>query len=145
MTSLTDFLLARIAEDEAVARAAQAHERALLAVKPTWSVVYAWAMMLNTPNGRGGGSHNFQPGAPSPARVLAECAAKRAIVEEHGELYWFSGARGSEPTGKCRICAENEESDYEGAPLVAWPCPTLRALASIWADHPAYEAEWRLS
>jgi len=25
-----------------------------------------------------------------------------------------------------------------------WPCETLRLLASVYADHPAYQEEWRL-
>jgi len=130
---LTAFLLARIAEDEAAARAAQAHERALLEVKPTWSVEYAWAMMLNTPGGAGGGSHNFQPGAPSPARVLAECAAYREIVEIHHKvrdrIELENLKRG--PTWGC-VC-------YGG-----WPCATLRALASVWAGHPEFDPERRM-
>ena len=30
----------------------------------------------------------------------------------------------------------------EGAPPVAYPCPTTKALASIYKDHPDYQQEW---
>lgn len=56
-----------------------------------------------------------------PARVLAEVEAKRQIVEHHGEPH--------------------ECPEYD----VAWdsPCPTLRHLAAVYADHPDYREEWK--
>ena len=80
--TLTEFLLARIAEDEAVATLVQS--------------------------------------------VLAEDAAKRAIVALHG------------PVGiDCRSCG----TAYEHG--VDYPCPTLRALAVPYANHPDYDQAWR--
>lgn len=114
MTALTEFLLARITEDEA-------------------PVAGEWH--------GGDGDPDFMWG---PNRIKAECEAKRRIAQEHAELYWFSGGnRGQTATGKCRICADNEAADYDGAPLVGWPCPTLRALALPYVDHPDYRQEWR--
>lgn len=103
--SLTDFLLARLAEEEAdlPSEVAESHYQ-------TWHAA-DW--------------------------YRANVVAKRAIAEEHGELCW------SQPTGWCRTCAENEWPDYDGAPKVPWPCPTLRSLAAIYADHPDYRKEWR--
>jgi hypothetical protein len=57
-----------------------------------------------------------------PARVLAEVAAKRQIVELH-----FLRSSG-------RLC--NEDDDL-------WPCETLRLLARPYVDHPDYRHEWR--
>jgi hypothetical protein len=64
---------------------------------------------------------------------LAECAAKRAIVEEH---YWRSaeGQRG------CGLCNYNRDYGWEET----GPCKTIRALAAVYADHPDYRREWAL-
>lgn len=68
------------------------------------------------------------------ARVLATCKAHRAIVELHGRspsLYSHKN--------HCETCTQRDyESDDD------WPCLTLRALASIWADREAFRAEWAL-
>ena len=58
----------------------------------------------------------------NPARVLAECNAKRRIVERHAphEL----------PLGPiCDYCSHVPEA-------VEWPCPDLRDVISVFADHP---------
>ena len=62
-----------------------------------------------------------------PARVLAQCKAYRAIVELHETVSAAPGRR--ELT--CAECGS-----------VVHPCPTLRALASIWADHPDFNPDW---
>ncbi|MFW0772474.1 DUF6221 family protein [Paenarthrobacter nitroguajacolicus] len=62
-----------------------------------------------------------------PARVLAECAAKRAIIKRHE--YECMGADDAAGKG-CAL-------DYE-----AWPCSTVRHLAVIYSDHPDYQQEW---
>lgn len=60
-----------------------------------------------------------------PARVLGEVAAKRAIVDEH---------QSEAPEHVyCRICDT----------LNPWPCWTLRHLAAVYAEHPAYDEAWR--
>lgn len=58
-----------------------------------------------------------------PARVLAQVAAVRRVVEEHQE----------KAPGVCSVCSRHD-----------YPCPTLRALASTYADHPDYQQEWTL-
>jgi hypothetical protein len=88
--TLTEFLLARIAEDERAANA-------------DWSNL-----------------------GYDPARVLAECEAKRRILDLHrsGEV--------------CDPC-----SGWLGTDPAA-DCPTLRLLALPYADHPDYRAaEWK--
>ena len=62
-----------------------------------------------------------------PARVLAECEAKRRIVEEHawGEYVVGDGWR--------TCIADHEES----------PCTTLRLLTMPYADRPGYDPAWR--
>lgn len=83
------------------------------------------------------------PGLPftwdHPARTRILCTAVRQVLELH--------VRDEE--GECAACGEGsygcpqagEGDRYEGTD---WPCPTLRALAQIWADHPDYQQEWAL-
>jgi hypothetical protein len=61
---------------------------------------------------------------PTCSRVLADCEAKRRIVERH---------RSKPDTGGwyCAGCGDD------------WPCEDLRDLASVYADHPDYDEAWR--
>jgi Family of unknown function (DUF6221) len=109
--TITEFLEARITEEEVLAR--RVAER----------TEYA------PPNGIGGVGNLGIVGYPF-ARVLAECAAKRKIVEAHpiesGSLSDFTD---------CGTCLDVDTYD-------AYPCLTLRLLALPDADHPDYRTEW---
>lgn len=106
--TLTTFLEARIAEDEALA------DRVAL----DYPGAGDWESLKD--------------------RVLAECKAKRAIVEWHE-----STVREGEKF--CAECGPPETEVYLYAPgTMHYPCPTLRALASVYADHGDYRAEWAL-
>ena len=106
--TITQFLLARIAEDEAVVSALDCE----------------CGDAASTPD----------PLPSCPARVLAECAAKRAIVELHVEaVRYVSIGRPEVESLGCETCA-----GYDG-PLT-YPCPTLRHLATPYAEHPDYDA-----
>jgi hypothetical protein len=74
----------------------------------------------------------------SPARVLAECEAKRRIIEEHAPDKGYE-------LDTCHRCADWEDPgwDHEPPPSVVYPCLTLRALALPYASHPDYRDEWR--
>ena len=114
--TLTEFLLARIAEDEAAANVAHRE---------------------------------------SPARVLAECEAKRRIVEFHKS--WpvlvqtpvtFEPVDGTDPghytfraTQQIAWTTEQEYRERFGDEPPAGP--VLRHLAAVYADHPDYREEWR--
>ncbi len=127
MASISEFLLARIAEDEAAARALvipahdgyQPHpELSSWQYAPGGEVEYVQTPeMLSHPYsdalyvtldseglspsvGEAAGRHIARH---DPARVLRECEAKRRIVEGH---------------------------------------KTLRALASVYSDHPDYDEAW---
>lgn len=81
--TINDFLLARIAEDEAAVDGASAgpwvvDDRSVLAVKSMGSVVAAFAIRAE--------DRDFVARL-DPERVLAECAAKRAIVKWDAEQY----------------------------------------------------------
>lgn len=100
MGDIAEFLQARIAEDEA--DAAYRHREDcehLDSVRP------------------------FPCECGVPQWVLAECAAKRAIVGDHIE----------EETRYCPTCVEQEI-----------PCNTLLRLAAVYAGHPDYRQGWQL-
>ena len=145
--TLTEFLLARISEDEMLAREsignkwyAQAHSEVRTvahdlrgAVEPCWYQI--------AESGRSAGPHadrgDFDDRPTfkhivrhDPARVLAECEAKRRIVELHRE-----NVHGD----NCKLCGYGDDRS-EGD---SWPCTSLRLLALPHADHPDYNQSWR--
>lgn len=116
--TLTAFLLERIAEDTAVARLAQGD-----------------APDRNAPIGTGDDpwpSHRAFAERVTPARVLAECGAKRRIVERVDVL------TGGEKTYLQRL----KHTDVEDAGYVI-ARDILIALALPYADHPDYDERWR--
>jgi len=128
--TLTEFLLARIAEDAEMAQAnlwldwtAESDQ-----IDARWWIASPGVGRLYSTGYVGNG--DSQPAARhiarhDPARVLAECAAKRAIVALHAVIPRPDDAS---------YCEEDE------APF---PCPTLRALALPYAEHPDYDEAWR--
>lgn len=106
--TLKDFLLARIAEDEGTALYAQTRDD----LQPEdWA---GWWF-----------GHHQHYSRYSPARVLAECGAKRDIIADHGKGEAW-----------CDYCA-----DYSDEP--SDQCLTLRRLAKVYAAHPDYREEWK--
>jgi len=173
--TITEFLEARVSEDEAMARAASGstvvgeagawspaldgdewevgdggHEvEVLVALRPGlarpprvmegyWGAITGWEDL---------GENDRDDVVPlashiarhDPSRVLAECAAKRAIIIEHGEMEVASLDRETwgQPFTVCRVCAV-------GPRQVVSPCPTLKSLAAVYKDHPDYQQEWAL-
>lgn len=124
--TLADFLLARITEDEAMAQAAAEvaappwkwrnqlgpHKYGLIGRHPVQPGLSAWVVPSASPDvypHRDTAAHLERW---DPARVLAECKAKRAIVEQIKQMDFVS------------------------------PGPMLRVLAVVYSDHPDYRAEW---
>jgi hypothetical protein len=69
------------------------------------------------------------------SRVLAECEAHRRIVEAYRGLRTMASNFSNEgANGE----AETARAMYAGLDLA------LRALASVYADHPDFREEWRL-
>lgn len=108
--TIKDFLLARMAEDEAWAREEDDD--------------YADTALLPTYDSKHQANWNTE-------RVLAECAAKRAIAEVH-ESYFAK----QQTCSTCRDLFDDDAEDY--------PCMTIRALAAVYSDHPDYRQEWAL-
>lgn len=122
---MIDFILARIAERETMARAATAGPwDAVEGLSGAWWVELRnlgdVALDLHGENARHIAAHD-------PARVLAQCAAYRAIVRQAIPKAWTDEG---EPLG--------------GGYVEGW-WDTLRTLTAIWADHEDYREEWRLA
>lgn len=115
--TLTEFLLARIAEDEAIAVDAE-KEIAEWYDKRRTHHGSALAVAIDDPHPVGV--------LESASRVFAECQAKRLIVT-HALLE--------------RELGPHRQSDTDAAPHFA--DKFLRALALPYADHPDYREGWR--
>lgn len=120
--TITEFLLARIAEDEALARAADG-SRWRGEDKGITFDVYSdkfddgEAMARLEADTRANQDHIINW---SPPRVLAECAAKRTIVEDFRDLPPIPESVGQMEAGE-------------------WVC---RELAAVYADHEDFDQSW---
>lgn len=140
--TLTEFLHARIAEDEAVARSAvgmgafsrqtgrwmvghprDIHGQSTIVFALTDSGARTQAADLTLAWESAERARHIA--LHDPARVLAECEAKRRIAEMHRE-------------GIDADCVLDCDDHMYG------PCNTLRALALPFAEHPDYDEAWRL-
>jgi hypothetical protein len=144
--TITEFLEARIAEDEALARAAgkRSLEWRSFGRSVYGGTIYEPSIEDGDEPDDGYGSIHivYDEGSPhedeaahiarhDPARVLAECAAKRAIINEHQTVPTAPGR----PDTTCAGC---------GLAFNARPCPTLAHLATVYTSHPDYQQEWAL-
>jgi hypothetical protein len=125
--NITEFLEARIAEDEAAARAASpgpwrtnAEATEVFALD---DITVAEGFALSGAQLRATTKHIARH---DPARMLAECAAKRAIIKDwedpNGDGVWEGYDYG------CALTTDR----------------AARALAAIYSDHPDYQQEWAL-
>lgn len=146
MADLTAFISARLSEDEAMAQLA-AREGG------TWT--------QDDPERRPGaisstgGPVVYDEGSPDeyqaahiarhdPARVLREVTAKcDVLVIHHLQIIRQEATPFNPYTG------EPNEPAYDGnCETCGWfspghgGCPTLRAIAAVWSDHPGYRPEW---
>lgn len=130
--TLTEFLLARIAEDETYGGRCDCWNG------PSWT----------------GDVPPHPHAAPCPARLLLECAAKRRIVEFHES--WPVLVEQS-PTFDL-VGSDLSNLTYRASQQFAWlteqeyrakfgdeppTAPMLAALALVYVDHPDYDEAWR--
>lgn len=123
MTTLVDFLTARIDEDEAAAL-----DAARLPANRSWSaatggVVDATgqgAAMVSAPE-------NVIPHLirHDPAHVLALCEAHRGLIE------------------RAQVIEDQRAKNDPDAPSQPLGDDALRVLAEAWSDHPDYDEAWR--
>lgn len=140
--TITEFLLARIAEREEAAKKALATD--WMDEQPTFY--------------EGVGAHRDDWGLWTfnvpPDRVLARCKADRAIVEFHQS--WPVLVQ-QEPTFDLAESTDPSRAAYRMSQRIQWmteqeyrtrfgdeppTAPMLRALAAVYADHPDYDTAW---
>lgn len=111
--TITEFLLARIDEDEAIARKVidESSDPLDWTSEPDWPPAVGLAGPVDGPSG-------YESIVIDPARVLAECEAKRRIVEAADNVV--------EPDSGRRLALEF----------------VVRQLASVYADHPDFNPSW---
>jgi hypothetical protein len=142
--TITEFLEARLSEDEAVARAAAESDPSIqghyMEEGPAGT---AWTAEDGMVLSESGAMWDCEGSATlctttevaehfarhDPARVLAECAAKRAIIQSHASS---AAARPNAAFGQ-RFVLAGMETGLEIA---------MKALAAIYASHPDYEPGW---
>jgi hypothetical protein len=120
VSDLVAFLRARLDEDEATARAVPADV--------TWDV-YVMSFEDRAYDYPGKGESLDHAARWSPARVLAEVAARRRIIA----AFEAREEQGLMPGG--------EVVGYHATGLLL----ALRALAETYVDHPDFNPEWRLA
>lgn len=77
-----------------------------------------------------------------PARILAECEAKRQIVQMHRPKTILRIHKPGAPIEEIPVCAYDTDEDSHG--WIDYPCDTLRILAEVYRDCPDYDEEWRV-
>jgi hypothetical protein len=160
VSDLAEFLLARIAEDEHCARLADTGEK--------WESAQVYGVdgvidfKPSVPGSHLGdrvmGDHNdsahawmslYQSGHIAhwdPDRVLAECEAKRRIIERHkpnpgGFIVTNVNKGEGHRAPLCTVCVVDRDDYWENWTMEPWPCPTLRDLGEVYADHPDYPGD----
>lgn len=79
----------------------------------------------------------------STARVLADVEVKRRIVQElHGSEVHHIDNNYPVSTDTRYVCSSCGDQGVESEEGVAYPCLTLRLLASLYAGHPDYRPQW---
>ena len=118
--AISDFILARVEEEEALA-----HE----------------ALDARGPHADWDTRADEHVNRWNPWRVQSACIVRRLLVRAHrntGPI--VVRVPGLEPqllAATCRTCRDEHDQ-----PAV-WPCYTLRVLATEWSHHPDYREEWR--
>ena len=140
MNDLADFLLARLGEDERDAR--KAGSRKWGSINRGWDSSYQRdiAALGDGPTERlFPVPYNYDEHVArwSPARVLAECEAKRRMLDrDDGHTNNWMSDLDTDPDSRVfgSFCLLDREP---------WPCSTVRLLALPYADHEQFKEEWR--
>lgn len=146
--TITDFLLARIAEDEKMANAALGCH-AYAQDYPTRAVMYSAsgdALFEFDERQMREADHSTLALAEhfcswQPARVLAECKAKREIVDLYAahldRAMAYRSPRWADAMSETDKAKAKRQEARLGVSEVA-----IRYLAAVYASHPDYDPEW---
>ncbi len=135
--TLAAYLLERYAEEEAIVlQVIAARERDMARWRAARAALYMPPVEVESePEPAFQHDDEYDVLRVAPAHVLADLAAKRRIVELHKPRLFGKFT-------ECEVCTELRVS-YEPDIHHDWPCPTLRALATPFADRPDFEEAWR--
>jgi len=153
--TITEFLLARIAEDEAVAREVLAQQQHDVTRSPG-DFPSGYDPAKDAELASADGPIGYTVVMVGVARVLAECEAKRRIVELHQSWPVLV-----ETPPNLEVVTPDDLSTIavRASKRLAWlteqeyrarfgteppTAPMLRALASVYADHPDFDPAWRV-
>lgn len=153
--TIIEFLLARIAEDEQAARlAGDVQAWRDVDMRDTYLTKDGACFLTVDLNNDAAGMYWNHAARHFPTRVLAECAAKRAIVELHQQ--WPVLVQGDPQYDRVDNAAPGAIA-LRMSQQIAWlteqeyrrrfgseppTAPMLRALAAVYADHPDYDPAW---
>ena len=136
--TLTEFVGARLDEDEAAAKAATpspwlhmhlGSEGCQVIRRQTSREGRPWRLRFTSSDWSVDHANAEHVTRHDPARVLREVEAGRALLRRHEE--------DRHVPGQCSNCF-----DAFGQHL-AWPCPTIRIIAAVYSDNPDYDEAWR--
>lgn len=133
--TLTEFLLARIAEDEEIARDATNDGHRWLVQEET---IELWPDDLEPATGVmhfPRKAHAYHAATWNPERVLAECAAKRRIVASFN----FSNI----DLSAVDFWLEPDHADLVPPPGIEAEIVAAKCMAMPFSDHPDWREEWR--
>lgn len=132
--AITEFLTARLDEDEAVALAVDEQYR-------IWRARKDYIPQLGIFFGRTQAPGYIDPADAAhimrhdPASVLADIEAKRAVIELHKRVECARGEKEG-----CEHCGWDDDCrDCYG---YGYPCHTVALLALPYKDHPDYDPAW---
>lgn len=132
MTTLLEFIEARLTEDERVTRRIESAWRCLSGTGEIVASDGTNAEVCAEAHWEGVGEHMARH---DPARVLHEVAAKRRLVQQILEYESQDDAE--------RGCSHTAEQIAAGeCPVKPEQVLALRLVASVWSDHEAYRPEW---
>lgn len=125
MTDLVEFLRARLDEDE------QTATKTLRAYQHVFGITHYFP------------ANHDSSVAMTPRVALAEVEAKRRIIDLHGPED-ASPFYDVDQLWVCAECGPDEDVMFRTKGRGNYPCPTLRLLAQPYADHEAFQHEWRI-
>lgn len=163
--TIAEFLLARVSEDEAAAKAcAEAYpspwemsDRGWMAKVTADGPYFRVVATLDQEHAPEGwlGDRLDHIARHDPARILAECKAKRAVIEFHKQ--WPVLVEGppkyeTDVTGLDAVSFKMSrqimwatEQEYRNRFGDEPPTtPIMRAMASVYSDHREYREEWKV-
>ena len=159
--NITEFLEARIAEDEAAGHDASPgpwtfsdiesvgggtiYDPTVAIAHVEWDTEPVDRRIRRTRPSRQADATGIHIARHDPARILAECAAKRAIIEIH-HPHDHGGTHGDAVfCDECQWDHGDDSPRIDNQPVEnfgANPCRTLLALAAVYKEHPDYDPAW---